>query len=669
LLAIVAALMLAVPGALSLGTTHKASAAPILSNGQGDVCGVWVSEGNKTSGNPQIPVGDHFWALARLQDSFFLPLSLQAFGFGSTNGVFTDGTSEPFLAGQYIVFPSLNGDPDVIPFYLSASVDSQTGEAKIIDRIEDHAISNFAPDLRFPFIGLNGVSWTWPSIIDVVQEFGDAEENDISPVDTVNALDVLTELAGEGGDNDPVNSDIQEFFVNKAVTAQDETVDKNALNNCGLPILSGNASITAANMASIFNDMVQCFTTIGFDAGACNDLAIQLGLNCSIGATIGCSSVIKDVNVNLDGWSEISLMCTKPGEVKITFDPTTWFDREGNFSPSHNEGRSIDIECIGPASSASATANGSPATVEIKPVGTSVSLSTIVVTVLDSNGKRLDNATVTFTTNDCNLGTSSTGPFSGQSVTTTSDTDSTSDLSFVSSNSQAGGQLGAGTAEAYLQCNVSGATPGTATITWVVNGQIGPNGVVSSGLSGTVTVKVVGPPSALKLDVSPATSTCGNPVVATATVTDAAGQSVSDGTQVFFTTTTATGVQGGSEGAQGVGTTVNGVASVTLSIDPMDGGTHTVSARTGGNDLTGAAVAVVSQSTTINCSAVAAAAPAAPATITAPRTGTGPSIVPPNTGDAGLAASSSTSFGLYALAGVVALALVGVASLRFATRR
>jgi hypothetical protein len=420
-------------------------------------------------------------------------------------------------------------------------------------------------------------------------------------------------------------------------------------------------------MGVLWVDMVYCFVT--GDEGACNDLAIQLGLNCTIAATTACASVVKDIFINLDGWSEISVQCTKPGQVKVTFDPTTWFDANGNYSPARNEGRSLDIECIGQGTSATATA--SPTTVEIKPVGTSVSLSTIVVTVLDANGKRVDGALVTFTTNDCNLGTSSTGPFTQQSVSTTSDTDSTSDLSFIAQNSAPGNQLFAGTAEAYLQCNVTGATAGTATVTWVVNGQI--NQVYSAtSLSGTVTVNVVGPPTAIKLDVTPATSTCGNPVTATATVSDAAGKPVSDGTQVFFTTTTATGTQGGTEGAQGAAMTVNGVATVTLSIDPMDGGTHTVSARTGGNDLTGAAVAVINAApVTINCSAVAAAAPApaAPATVTAPRTGQGPSISPPNTGDAGLAASSSTSFGLVALAGVVAMALAGLASIKLVVRR
>ena len=52
-----------------------------------------------------------------------------------------------------------------------------------------------------------------------------------------------------------------------------------------------------------------------------------------------------------------------------------------------------------------------PTSVEIKPVGTSVSLSTVVVTVYDANGKRLDGAEVTFSANNCSIGKDADGPF------------------------------------------------------------------------------------------------------------------------------------------------------------------------------------------------------------------------------------------------------------------
>jgi len=76
----------------------------------------------------------------------------------------------------------------------------------------------------------------------------------------------------------------------------------------------------------------------------------------------------------------------------------------------------------------------------------------------------------------------------------------------------------------------------------------------------------------------------------------------------------------------------------------------------------------VSAQVTVNCAGPQAAAPAVPAPIVqAPRTGTG--ILPPNTGDAGLVGSSSSTNGtLFAFGGLVALALVGLTAVRFARR-
>jgi len=242
-LAIVAALLFVLPSAFGKASV---SAAPILSNGQGDVCWLGTNAGNTNTGNANgsvppvlIRVGQEFDVLARLQDSFHLPLVVQAAAYSQTGVPPVTGAAgyfgPPLAPGNYMVGVLLNpfDDPDVIPFYLSASIDSQTGEAKIVDRIEDHSISNLT--FRFPFLERNGVAWTWPSILNVIDFFGVATENRISPVDTVNALDVLTELAGGGGDLDVgggaignagyvYNSDIQEFFVNSAVTATDETV-------------------------------------------------------------------------------------------------------------------------------------------------------------------------------------------------------------------------------------------------------------------------------------------------------------------------------------------------------------------------------------------------------------------------------------------------------------
>jgi hypothetical protein len=79
--------------------------------------------------------------------------------------------------------------------------------------------------------------------------------------------------------------------------------------------------------------------------------------------------------------------------------------------------------------------------------------------------------------------------------------------------------------------------------------------------------------------------------------------------------------------------------------------------------------APVSAQATVTCSGPAPAAPVAPVQvpqITAPRTGTG--ITPPNTGDAGLASDSGSSWTLFALGGLVALAIAGVATVKVARR-
>lgn len=652
MLSIVAALAF-----LGLGRAiDSASADVILGSGPGDVCFIGANAGNQTNGEVHIPVSQiHFDVLARIQDAFYLPLAISL----------SEGEDD---APDFLSIDVREGDlPNVDPLFLSASIDGHSGEAKIVDRIEDHSLnlSEAALSTRFPFIPFAGINWQWPEpgtglIAAIIFMFGVASENDIPPVNTVNALDVLTELAGGGGDIDSTNNDIQEFFVNRAGMRSDfdQTVAQGALENCGLPILSGSSRITAGNMNAVWMNLLLCLT-VG-DAGACDDILETLDVDA--GETV-------NLNINLDGWSQISVHCFKPGQVKITFDPTTWLDWQGQRPASQKEGASLEVECIGAATNA--TASASPTTVEIFPVGTSVSLSTITVIVTDQNGRRVDGVPVTFSTDRCRLGTSSTGPFSGTTVSTVSDTDTTSDTGFVNANVAPGGELFAGTAEAYLQCDVGGATPGTATVTWVVQGGITGTGfaqVATQALTGTVTVTVIGPPATLALALNPTTATCGSPIVATATVKDAFGQNVSDGTPVFFTTTTATGVQGGVEGAQGQALTIGGVATVTLSVDPMDAGTHTVSARTGGTDLSGSAIAQISDVETFTCSAVAAAAaPAAPSTVTAPRTGQGPSIAPPNTGDAGLAAGSSSSFGFFAI-GVVVLALASVASFRFARR-
>jgi hypothetical protein len=135
-----------------------------------------------------------------------------------------------------------------------------------------------------------------------------------------------------------------------------------------------------------------------------------------------------------------------------------------------------------------------------------------------------------------------------------------------------------------------------------------------------------------------------------------------DGTKIYFTTDTSSGVVGGDEGAQGGVSTVDGKASVLIATDPGNAGTHTVIAYALKGNADSDVVAQTSE--TYVCDG--AVAPAAP-TVNPPSTGTGTgNITPPNTGDAGLAAGSSSSASLFVIAGAVAFVLAGLASVRFA---
>jgi hypothetical protein len=131
-----------------------------------------------------------------------------------------------------------------------------------------------------------------------------------------------------------------------------------------------------------------------------------------------------------------------------------------------------------------------------------------------------------------------------------------------------------------------------------------------------------------------------------------------------------------------LGTFTNAVTSSTGAITsgtflaPAFNGTPTVSAyypwyQQGLLQYTPSSAPVNAQAT-VTCAVPGAPAAAAPA-IAAPRTGQGPAdafaIRPPNTGDAGLAAGSSSNAMVYVAAGVAVFALAGLASLKFATRR
>jgi hypothetical protein len=232
-------------------------------------------------------------------------------------------------------------------------------------------------------------------------------------------------------------------------------------------------------------------------------------------------------------------------------------------------------------------------------------------------------------------------------------------------------------AAAILHCEplagIANATPGVATIQACIEV---PD---AADICRTVTVTVIGPPASITVAASPTSLRCGEKATITVTVKDSIGQNVSDHTVVELVTNLG-GTIGGTGGvlsfigpvvpisSNGAGT-FGGVATAFLLTSESHSGPYEVVATTGGTLPANGAIGIfstppISAQVTVTCTIPAATAVPAP-TITAPRTGTG--ITPPNTGDGGLADSSST-WALFALGGLAAFALAGLATAKFARR-
>ncbi len=351
-----------------------------------------------------------------------------------------------------------------------------------------------------------------------------------------------------------------------------------------------------------------------------------------------------------DGWGFIDFKCIEPGYFHIDILPSNVNFPNQDFDSTELGGMTLKFYCPGQADTATIATQYSK--LETSAATGSHDSSIITVTVEDQFGDRLDGAEVTFSTDNCKFDSASdiSPAGGGTTVTTWTDTAGTSDSNYLANNPL---EHAAGTAEATLNCTKG--TPGTATITAIVQ-RPGSDIVLSQD------VTVVGPTAltGLTLTLNPNDLECGNTILAVANAVDSLGQPVSDNTLVYFTTDTSSGISGGLEGAQGGIQTKSGEAQVLIATDPGNPGTHTVIAYA----LDASDNIVAQTSKTYTCDA--AVAPAAP-TVVPPATGTGTgSITPPNTGDAGLAAGSTSNASLFVIAGAVAMVLAGLASIKFA---
>lgn len=213
----------------------------------------------------------------------------------------------------------------------------------------------------------------------------------------------------------------------------------------------------------------------------------------------------------------------------------------------------------------------------------------------------------------------------------------------------------------FEYCATSSAALGATTLNFIVHRNLDP-ARLDIFLSQAVTI--VGPPASLTITSSPSSLICGEKAAFSGTVRDAIGQNVSPGTPVEIVTNfggvTATGNSGGTL-AVSASTVAGGNFSGFLLTSTTHVGPYEVVAS-----VTGANGQPIFAQTTVTCTMAAAAAPTAAATVRPPSTGTG-SITPPNTGDAGLA-SESSSWTLFSVAGLVAFAIAGLATVKFARR-
>jgi hypothetical protein len=381
-----------------------------------------------------------------------------------------------------------------------------------------------------------------------------------------------------------------------------------------------------------------------------------------------------------------------------------------------NDVFTLDVTCRGDV--ARITISARPTTVEIVPARSNTSHSLITVTLFDENDDvPVSGVEVDFLVNRCSIETSGvdseseyltalsqvlalntaspityfnweTGSAASATVDSSRQADSTLSFDVDALND---GEVEASVAAAVLGCNpvdAPGATPGVATVQACVE-------IPGTDICATVDVTVIGPPSSITVAASPTSLRCGEKSTITVTVKDSIGQNVSDHTRVELITNLG-GVLAGQGAVAGfagpvvpisssVGDTFGGVATAFLLTSESHSGPYEVVATSGGTTATDFfavgsgsnsnivdlnvlggifSTPPISAQVTVTCTIPAATAVPA-ATITAPRTGTG--ITPPNTGDGGLADSSS-SWTLFALGGLAAFALAGLATAKFARR-
>jgi hypothetical protein len=393
------------------------------------------------------------------------------------------------------------------------------------------------------------------------------------------------------------------------------------------------------------------------------------------------------------GWVDVT--CEEAGVFELT--------AASQIFPHLTE--TIEVTCVGEVDDILLTAT--PNKIEIVPAAGSVAYSLIVAELVDEDGNPvLEGPTVDFVTDRCefldedglseaafleladlfadyDVNDLSTAEDITQAIedllddgTLEDDPDDVSNpVASFTLDDDAGDFAADDTIAAILlDCSGTGNTPGIAEVTAEVD-QPGANIMVSTE------VTVVGPPHTVSVSADAEMVKCGDRATITVEVKDAAGQHVSDHTLVEAVTNFG-GVLGGTGAVVGnfgfvvpvsstVAETFAGKATFFLITSETHEGAYDVTVATGGGgsvsgqNLGGLfSTPVVTGHVSVECEDEKADHDKPD--VVAPNTGGG--IIPPSTGDAGLAAGSGSSAMLFVIAGAVAFVLAGAATFGFARR-
>jgi hypothetical protein len=184
-------------------------------------------------------------------------------------------------------------------------------------------------------------------------------------------------------------------------------------------------------------------------------------------------------------------------------------------------------------------------------------------------------------------------------------------VTFTANNGQAGVTVLTSGGTATVTIPVPLGVSGTLTITATSGG-------ASFSSFVTVTCSVAGPPSTIRLTITPTTIPCGNTASVLAQVFDAFGNLINSGVTVSYSSTLGS--------ITPTAPVIGGISDAVLTSFPRQGGTATITARVGSASATGTV------NITCQTASPTSAPPTAVPTVRPATTG----VLPPNTGDAGL---------------------------------